>query len=120
MPFAIETILIYVGILLLVSTVSSKVSGRYGVPTLVVFLSIGMLAGSEGIGGIPFDNYAIAQAIGIVALALILFSGGLDTEWKEVRPILLQGLSLGTIGVAVTAIVVGTFSSLAFDITLLE
>ena len=67
--------------LLIASELASKVS-RLGVPALLLFLAIGMLAGSEGAGGIVFDNPLTAQSLGIVALALILFGGGLDTQWQ--------------------------------------
>jgi cell volume regulation protein A len=86
-----EYILIGAGFLLL-SVLASKVSDRFGIPALLLFLILGMLAGSDGPGGIYFDDPALAQFIGVVALALILFSGGLDTEWERVRPILKEGL----------------------------
>jgi potassium/hydrogen antiporter len=71
---------------LLVSVLVSKISDRSGIPALLLFLSIGMLAGSDGPGGIYFDDPNLTQFIGIVALNLILFAGGLDTQWKDVRP----------------------------------
>ena len=81
----IEYILAGVAALILVSIIANKVSGRLGLPALLIFIFVGMLAGSEGPGGIHFDDPAIAQSIGVVALGLILFSGGLDTRWAEVR-----------------------------------
>ncbi len=98
------------GILLLVSTLSSKLSDRIGVPVLLLFLAIGMLAGSEGIGGLVFDSAEQAQAIGTVALLVILFSGGLDTRWSSVKPVLVPGLVLSTLGVIITAITLGVFA----------
>jgi len=77
--------------LLLVSVLVSKISDRFGVPALLLFLGLGMLAGSDGPGGIYFDNPAIAQFIGVIALVLILFSGGLDTEINQVRAVLKEG-----------------------------
>src|SRR5580765_4912315 len=107
----IETgnILLIGSILLVLSVIAGKTTNRLGVPTLIFFLIVGVLAGSEGIGGIRFDNAAIAQFIGIVALNFILFSGGLDTDWKSIRPILWRGVALSTLGVFLTAIAVGVF-----------
>ncbi len=93
--------------MLLLAIVAGKASGRIGVPGLALFLLIGMLAGSEGLGGIAFDDPTGAQAIGVAALALILFSGGLDTRWSTVRPVLAVGIGLSTLAVAITAAVVG-------------
>lgn len=93
--------------LLLTSILASKAASRFGVPSLLLFLAIGMLAGSEGIGGIEFEDVELTQSIGIVALALILFSGGLDTPWRQVRPVVKAGASLATIGIAVSALTIG-------------
>jgi cell volume regulation protein A len=79
-----------------------------------------MLAGSEGIGGIYFDNAALAQFIGIVALNFILFSGGLDTHWQSIKPVLWKGIALSTIGVFLTALSVGVFVHYVFGFTLAE
>ena len=91
---SLTTILIGVSLLLIASILSSKASARFGIPSLLIFLIIGMIAGSEGIGYIAFDNPRLAQYIGIVALIFILFSGGLETEWKSVRPVLREGIAL--------------------------
>lgn len=115
-----EYILIDAAIILLISVLVSKISDRFGVPALLLFLILGMLAGSEGIGGIHFDDPAIAQFIGIIALIIILFSGGLSTEWQQVRPIIKEGLLLSTFGVLITALAVGYVSSLLLGLTLLE
>lgn len=103
---SIESILAGAAILILISLIANKFSGRLGVPALLVFIFVGMLAGSEGPGGIYFDNPLIAQSIGVVALSLILFSGGIDTRWTEVKPILSKGLCLSTVGVALTAVLI--------------
>jgi potassium/hydrogen antiporter len=94
MNLTIENILLVGSLLLFVSVIIGKTSYKFGVPTLLLFLAIGMLAGSDGIGGIRFDNPQIAQFIGIVSLNFILFSGGLDTNWTSVKPILREGLVL--------------------------
>lgn len=103
-----ENILLFGSILLFLSIIASKTS-RFGIPTLVLFLGIGMLAGTDGIGNIYFDNPQIAQFVGVIALNLILFSGGLDTRWEVVKPVLWRGISLSTIGVFFTAVSLGVF-----------
>lgn len=112
--------LIATALLLLLSIFASKISDRFGIPALLLFLVVGMIAGSEGVGGIYFDNPAIAQTISIVALVLILFSGGLQTKWNQVRPVMYESFSLAIIGVLLTAIVVGLFSWRFLGISLLE
>lgn len=96
--------------LLLISVSASKVANKFGVPALLLFLFIGMLAGSEGIGGLSFENYNLAKTIGDLALIFILFTGGLETEWKSIRPVLVQGLIMSTLGVALTMFFLGTFA----------
>ena len=113
-------ILLIGSVLLLISVIAGKTTNRLGVPTLIFFLIVGVLAGSEGIGGIHFDNAAVAQFIGITALNFILFSGGLDTNWQSIRPILWRGVSLSTLGVFLTALSVGVFVHYVFDFTLAE
>jgi potassium/hydrogen antiporter len=120
MNLTIENILLVGSLLLFVSIIVGKTSYKFGVPTLLLFLSIGMLAGSDGIGGINFDNPQIAQFIGIVSLNFILFSGGLDTNWTSVKPILWQGFTLSTLGVLLTAISLGTFVWFVTDFTIYE
>jgi len=104
-----EQFLLVASLLIFISIIISKVSYRLGIPSLLFFLLIGMLAGSEGLGGIYFDNPVITQAMGTIALVFILFSGGLDTKWGEVRPVLGQGIVLSTLGVFITAVAVGLF-----------
>ena len=116
----IEVLLLVASGLLLVGVIASKTSGRLGVPALLLFLVIGMLAGSEGPGGIAFDDPWLAQSLGVVALALILFAGGLDTEWGAVRPVLWHGIALSTVGVLVTAATLGVFLHLVLGFGLLE
>ena len=107
-------------LLLLSSLLASKTSHKLGIPTLILFLAIGMLAGSEGFGGIHFDNPAIAQLLGVIALNIILFSGGMDTRWESVKPVLRQGVSLSTLGVILTAGIIGIFVHLITDFSILE
>ncbi|RPI46103.1 MAG: potassium/proton antiporter, partial [Bacteroidetes bacterium] len=120
MVLTVENILLVGSLLLLTSIIAGKTSYRFGIPTLVLFLAIGMLAGSEGIGGIHFDDPQAAQFIGIVSLNFILFSGGLDTNWKSVRPVLREGVVLSSLGVLLTAVLLGTFVWLITDFTIYE
>jgi cell volume regulation protein A len=108
----LELVLVGIALLFLISIVANKFSERLGVPALLIFLVVGMLAGSEGPGGIPFDDPAIAQLIGIIALAYILFSGGLDTRWDQIQPVLWPGIALSTLGVVLTAALLGAFAVL--------
>jgi potassium/hydrogen antiporter len=115
-----ENILLLGSALLFVSILASKTSFRLGIPALIIFLIIGMLAGSEGPVGVYFDDPHIAKFLGIVALTFILFSGGLDTKWVSVKPVLKNGIALATIGVAITAGIVGVFSYFLLGLTLTE
>lgn len=120
MHITIDNIILIGSILLFISILAGKTSVRLGVPTLVLFVIVGMLAGSEGIGGISFDNPKLTQFLGVIALNFILFAGGIDTDWKTVRPVLWKGITLSTAGVFITAFTVGLFVYLLTDFTLLE
>ncbi|WP_343330370.1 potassium/proton antiporter [Polaribacter staleyi] len=120
MNLTIENILLVGSILLFISIIVGKTSYKFGVPTLILFLAIGMMAGSEGIGGIRFDDPKTAQFIGIVSLNFILFSGGLDTNFNAIKPILKEGLVLSTVGVLLTALTLGTFVWYVTDFTIYE
>lgn len=113
-----EPILV-VAVLLLLGVLAGKLSSRFGVPALLLFLLLGMLAGSDGPGGIAFTNAPLAAAVGSIALSFILFSGGLDTRWRAVRPVLWSGISLATLGTVVTAAVAGLAAVYIFDYPLL-
>ena len=108
---SLEVVLVLGCMLVLISVLASKASGRSSVSALLLFLGIGMLAGSEGIGGIYFDNAELARSVGVVALALILFSGGLDTHVASIRPVLARGIVLSTVGTLVAAGLVGIFAT---------
>lgn len=120
MKFSPENIILISSILLIASIIANKTSYKLGIPTLIFFLLVGMLAGSEGIGKIYFDDPHTAQLLGVVALNFILFSGGMDTKWESVKPIIWRGISLSTLGVLLTATIVGIFAYLVADFTLLE
>ena len=98
----LHIILAAMALLMLGSLLSSKLSGIINMPCLLLFLAIGMLAGSDGLGGIAFDNARTANYIGTVAMAFILFSGGFDTSWKSVRTVFRPGALLSSAGVLLT------------------
>ncbi|MCE1247840.1 MAG: potassium/proton antiporter [Firmicutes bacterium] len=116
----IELFLFIGSILIITSILLSKASGKLGAPLLLIYLGIGMLAGSDGIGGIAFDNASVAQAVGVVALTLILFSGGLDSKLSNVKKVLLPGISLSTIGIIITAVSCGFFIKYLTDFSMAE
>lgn len=120
MVLTTENILLLGSVLLFISILTSKTSFRFGIPTLILFLIVGMLAGSEGPGNIYFDDPSIAQFLGIAALTFILFSGGLDTKWESVKPAFKNGLSLSTLGVLITAVTTGLFACFVLDISIRE
>lgn len=117
---SIDHALFVISTLLVLSVVASKSSGRLGVPALLIFLAIGMLAGSEGPGKIRFQSPFLAQSLGVVALIYIIFAGGLDTEWRSIRFVIAEGVLLSTLGVIATALVTGLFASLVIGLTLSE
>ena len=108
MIFTAENILLIGSILLFISIIVGKTGYRFGVPALLLFLVVGMIFGSDGFG-LQFHNAKEAQFIGMVALSVILFSGGMDTKFSEIKPILVPGIVLSTIGVLLTAIFTGFF-----------
>lgn len=102
-PFATGVILLLFGVLMAFSVLFSRAMERLGVPIVLLFLLLGMLAGSEGIGRLPFDDYALAYRLGTVALALILFDGGLNTPIGAIRQSWAPASVLATAGVVLTA-----------------
>ena len=99
-------ILLVGAVLLFVSILAGKAGSKFGVPVLVLFLGVGMVFGSDGLG-IQFNSPTIAQFIGMIALSVILFSGGMDTKFKEIRPVLGPGIILATLGVMITTAITG-------------
>ncbi|MCC7418536.1 MAG: potassium/proton antiporter [Acidobacteria bacterium] len=115
--FLVDRLVLLAAVLLLIGTVSSKLSARLGLPVLVALVAIGMLAGENGIG-IAFDNFVVAHAVGTVALAIILFDGGLQTRASALREVWKPSLLLATIGVLVTAAITGVAAAWIFDLPL--
>ncbi len=101
-------ILLIGSILLFAGILAGKASGRFGTPMLLLFLIVGMLFGTDGVG-IEFDNFEVTQFVGMIALSIILFSGGMDTSVGDIRPVLKEGIILATVGVMLTALLTGTF-----------
>ena len=99
-------ILLVGAVLLFVSILAGKAGSKFGVPVLLLFLGVGMVFGSDGLG-IQFNSPTIAQFIGMIALSVILFSGGMDTKFKEIRPVLGPGIILATLGVMITTAITG-------------
>ena len=108
MDVQIELLILILSVLFFFSILAGKASSKYGVPALLLFLSVGMIFGSDGLG-IHFENIQVARNLGALALCVILFSGGLDTKIDEIRPVIFQGVILATIGVFLTALFTGIF-----------
>lgn len=102
------------GGIVVIAILATRVSAHLGLPALILFLATGMLAGSEGLGGIWFDDPQLTWSIGVVALCIILFSAGLDTEWVVIRSVLGPGLMLASVGVLVSTGLMAGFYSLVF------
>ena len=118
--FLIDKLLLIAGMLMILAILSSKFSARAGLPVLVMFLGLGMLAGSDGIGKIAFENYEVAHAIGTVALAFILFDGGLSTPLENLKLAWKPSAALATLGVFVTSAVTGVVAMYVLDLSPLE
>ena len=103
-----ENILLVGSVLIFTSILISKTGYRFGIPTLLLFLRVGMAFGSDGLG-IQFNSASDAQFIGMMALSIILFSGGMDTRYSDIKPVLKQGILLSTVGVLVTTLLTGLF-----------
>src|ERR1700755_1426929 len=116
-----DAILILVAGVLLAAGIGGAVFAERGrVPALLLFLALGMVAGSQGIGGIDFSNYDLARTLGAIALVLILFEGGLTSGWAEICPVLGTAASLATVGTLATALLAGVAAKMIFDLTWLE
>jgi cell volume regulation protein A len=112
--------LLVTGALLAGGLAVSMLAGRLRLPGLVLVLGLGMVVGSDGFGWIAFDDYGLARRIGVVALALILFEGGLAAGWGEIRPVLGPAVSLAVVGTVITALIAGLAAAWLFHLTVLE
>lgn len=114
------TLLLLIGAVLAASIVVALAATRTGLPVLVAFLALGMLLGSDGPGGIEFDDAKLAREVGIIGLALILYEGGLQTSWRRLRQVAVAAALLSTVGVLVSAALTGVAAYWLFDLTRLE
>src|ERR687898_897086 len=113
-------LILVAGLLLAAGIVAALIANRLRFPGLILFLALGMLIGSEGPGGVEFDDAELTRTLGTIGLVLILFEGGLTAGWNEIRPVLGTAISLATIGTIVTALLGGLAASLLFDLATLE
>lgn len=116
----LNEILLIASILLISAIIFNKIGGKFGVPSLVIFILVGILAGSDGILGIYFEDFTLAQFVGIIAISYILFMGGLSVNIKELKPVVAEGSVLATFGVFATGIIVGLCSYFLLDLPMLE
>jgi potassium/hydrogen antiporter len=113
-------LILVAGLLLAAGLIAAKAADRVRVPGLLLFLGLGMLIGSEGIGGVEFANAELTRTLGTIGLILILFEGGLTAGWGEIRPVLGTAISLATIGTVLTALITGMVAVWLFDLSTLE
>jgi len=116
----LENLLLFFAVLLITSILLSKISDKFGIPSLIIFLGVGMLAGSDGLLGVNFDDQVIAQNVGMLALIFILYAGGLDTDFAAIKPIFGRGLALATLGVFLTALAIAPVAKYLLDFTWAE
>src|SRR3954449_8294568 len=119
-PMSDGELILVAAALLAAGIAASLLASRVRLPGLLLFLGLGMLLGSDGLGWIEFGNYHLARTIGVIALALILFEGGLTSGLIELRPVLGPAISLATVGTFVTAFIAGLVAAALFDLSLLE
>jgi cell volume regulation protein A len=113
-------LILVAGALMVAGLAASLAADRLRVPGLVLFLGLGMAIGSDGTGWIDFSDYELARTIGVIALALILFEGGLTTSFREIRSVAAPALSLAFLGTLLTALIAGVAATWLFDLSLLE
>jgi cell volume regulation protein A len=110
-------IIFFISLILIITILGSKFSNRINLPALLFFIGVGMLTGSEGLGLFPFYDVQVAQFIGMMGLVIILFDGGIKTEWKVVRPVAIPAVSLATVGVLLTSLILGIFAKVIFGLS---
>jgi cell volume regulation protein A len=113
-------LILVVGLMLAAGLAAAKVADRVRVPGLLLFLALGMIVGSDGIGGVEFEDYELTRTLGTVGLVLILFEGGLTAGWNEIRPVVGTAISLATVGTVLTAMLAGLAAMWLLDVGTLE
>ncbi|HEX2467840.1 MAG TPA: potassium/proton antiporter [Solirubrobacterales bacterium] len=113
-------LILVAGLMLAAGLAAAKVADRVRVPGLLLFLGLGMLVGSDGIGGVEFSDYELTRTLGTIGLILILFEGGLTAGWNEIKPVLGTAVSLATLGTVLTALLAGLAAMLLLDLGTLE
>lgn len=116
----LNQLLLLAAFVLLASAFSSKILYRFGIPTLLIFLSIGMFFGADGPGNIQFNDATLARNISVLGLIMIMFTGGFDTNWSTAKPVAVKALLLSTLGVVITAGLVGVFVYYITNLSLIE
>ncbi|MFH1665660.1 MAG: potassium/proton antiporter [Candidatus Omnitrophota bacterium] len=120
MYYPVEELILVVSILLILSIIVGKVASKFALPAILIFIAVGMAAGSEGLGGIYFDDPRVAQIVGTFALVIIIFTGGVQTEWKNIRDVFWEGAALSIFGVLFTALIVGWATFVIFHVPLIN
>ncbi len=115
-----EYFIFLIGLLFILGVLTTKFSSRIGVPVLILYIGLGMLVGSDGLNFIYFSDYSLAQHIGMLALVIILFEGGLQTKWSDIRPVIGPSISLATLGVILTSVIVAISAKFILDVSWLE
>ncbi|MFG6149622.1 potassium/proton antiporter [Halobacillus sp. B23F22_1] len=118
--FESNQFIMLVSLLLIMSVIVTKFSSRLGVPSLVLFIAVGMAVGSDGLNLLYFDNAEVAQIVGIFALIIILFEGGMQTKWKAIQPVIAPSVTLATLGVVLTSSLVGVSAKYILGISWIE
>src|SRR5687768_12851373 len=113
-------LILVAGLTMAAGLAAAKVADRVRVPGLLLFLGLGMLIGSEGLGNVEFDDAELARTLGTIGLVLILFEGGLAAGWNEIKPVLGTAVSLATVGTVITAVIAGAAAAWLFDLSFLE
>ncbi|MBM6861385.1 cation:proton antiporter, partial [Clostridium saudiense] len=113
-------LMIICALVLLMCVTSTKILYKFGVPILLIFIVLGMFFGSDGVVGIYFDNYDLANKISAIALIFIMFYGGFGTNWSMAKPVAIPSIFMSSLGVVLTAGLTGLFCFLVFKTTLLE
>lgn len=115
-----DSFILLLAFLFIVGVLTTRFSTRLGVPSLIFFIMVGMVMGSDVLGIIYFDNAGLAQMIGVIALVIILFEGGLQTDLKDVKPVIIPSLSLATVGVLITSGIVAVGAKMILGLDWLE